>query len=93
LLPNHWLPGINLCAQFPLFDVYPPFPLLDGNLCIAGDYIFCFAVDNNADGLLDATWLDYVEVHVEGYFKRRPIYRDPHCGRKPDLGVPTMLIQ
>lgn len=65
VLPNHWLPGINLCAQFPLFDVYPPFPLLDGNLCIAGDYIFYFALDNNADGLLDATWLDYVEVHVE----------------------------
>ena len=30
----------------------------------AGDYLFFFAVDANADGTLDATWLDAVTVHV-----------------------------
>ncbi len=29
-----------------------------------GDYIFYFAVDDNADGQPDATWLDFVELHV-----------------------------
>ena len=31
----------------------------------AGDYTFYFAVDGNADGAADVTWLDSVEVKVE----------------------------
>ena len=30
-----------------------------------GDYIFYFAVDDNADAIPDATWFDSAEVHVQ----------------------------
>jgi len=30
-----------------------------------GNYTFYFAVEDNADGNVDATWLDSVEVRVE----------------------------
>ena len=30
-----------------------------------GDYIFYFAVDDNADGQPDANWWDFVEVDVQ----------------------------
>jgi hypothetical protein len=31
----------------------------------AGQYTFYFAVDGNADGKRDATWMDSVDVKVE----------------------------
>jgi hypothetical protein len=30
-----------------------------------GDYKFYFAVDENADGIVDETWVDSVDVRVE----------------------------
>jgi hypothetical protein len=30
-----------------------------------GEYTFHFAVDNNADGITDATWHDAVDVTVQ----------------------------
>jgi hypothetical protein len=59
-----WLLGINLCAQAPLFDLSPPCEVFNINL-LEGSYTFYFAVDDNADGNLDATWWDSVEVHVQ----------------------------
>ena len=64
VFPSGWVAGINLCIQFPLFELSPAFEVLNIPLPI-GDYIFYFAVDNNADGVPDASWWDYVEVHVQ----------------------------
>jgi len=61
--PIGWKPGINLCVQTPLFAL-SPFEVLNMTLPI-GQYLFYFAVDDNADGLPDATWLDSVEVNVQ----------------------------
>jgi YD repeat-containing protein len=62
--PTNWLPGINVCIQYPLFTVSPPVEVRNTVLPV-GDYTFYFAIDNNADGNPDATWWDSVEVHVE----------------------------
>ena len=62
--PTGWMSGINLCIQTPLFDLSPSFEALNTTLPI-GQYLFYFAVDDNADGLPDATWLDSVEVNVQ----------------------------
>ena len=59
-----WVPGINVCIQYPLFNVSPPIEVRDTVLPV-GDYTFYFAIDNNADGNPDATWWDSVKVHVE----------------------------
>ena len=62
--PLGWQLGIHVCAQTPLFDLSPPFEVLNMALP-AGDYTFYFAVDGNADGAPDVPWLDSVEVTVE----------------------------
>ena len=62
--PTGWKTGINLCAQTGLFELSPPFEVLNMILPL-GNYIFYFAVDHNADVVADATWLDSVEVRVE----------------------------
>jgi len=31
----------------------------------SGDYTIYFAVDENADGIVDETWVDSVDVRVE----------------------------
>jgi len=62
--PAGWAPGINLCAQAVLFDLSPLFEVLNMNLPV-GDYIFYFAVDDNADAIPDVTWSDSVEVRVQ----------------------------
>ena len=62
--PSGWQPGIHLCAQTPLFQTNAPFEVLNIPLPV-GDYTFYFAVDGNADGGVDATWFDAVEVKVE----------------------------
>jgi RHS repeat-associated protein len=61
--PSGWLPGINRCIEMPLFDL-PSIEIVNMNLLL-GDYIFFFAVDDNADGIPNATWLDSVEVRVK----------------------------
>ena len=62
--PTGWQPGIHVCAQANLFQVSPAFEVLNMPLP-PGDYTFHFAVDENADGLLNETWKDSVNVQVE----------------------------
>jgi len=62
--PEGWRPGIYPCVQTPLFQVPPSFEVLNMVLP-TGDYKFYFAVDENADGILDETWLDSVNIRVE----------------------------
>jgi hypothetical protein len=64
-----WVSGIQPAAQLPLLTFSASFEVLDTALP-AGDYTFYFAVDDNADGLPDATWVDSVEVRV-----RRQVFR------------------
>ena len=63
IFPNIWAPEIKLCGQAPLFDL-PPFEILNIPLP-QGDYAIYFAVDDDADGIPDLTWLDWVEVQVQ----------------------------
>ena len=58
-----WLPGIQHCSQVSLFSL-SSFEVLNTTLP-SGDYLFYFALDNNADDVFDATWLDSVHVKVE----------------------------
>lgn len=62
--PNGWQPGIHVCVQIPPFQLPPSFEVLNMALP-AGDYTIYFAVDENADGIVDETWVDSVEVRVE----------------------------
>ena len=62
--PEGWRPGIYPCAQASLFQVPPSFEVLN-TILPTGDYKFYFAVDENADGIVDETWVDSVEVRVE----------------------------
>ena len=62
--PEGWRPGIYPCAQTPLFQVTPSFEVLDMALP-RGEYTFYFALDENADGIVDETWKDSVKVRVE----------------------------
>jgi len=61
---NDWRPGLHVCVQTPLFQLVRPFEVL--NMALPkGDYTFYFAVDDNADGVVDETWVDSVKVRVE----------------------------
>lgn len=62
--PKGWQPGIHVCVQRPPFQLARPFEVLNMVLP-AGDYTFYFALDENADGIVDQTWLDSVVMHVE----------------------------
>ena len=62
--PTGWGTGINVCAQAGLFNLSPPFEVLNMILPV-GNYTFYFAVDHNADVIADATWWDFMEVGVE----------------------------
>ncbi|MDZ7695563.1 MAG: choice-of-anchor Q domain-containing protein [Deltaproteobacteria bacterium] len=62
--PRGWIPRINPCIQTGLFDLTPPFEVLNMVLP-AGEYTFYFAVDGNADKKADATWMDSVGVTVK----------------------------
>jgi hypothetical protein len=62
--PEGWRYGIFPCVQTPLYQVPPSFEVLNMTLS-PGDYTFYFAVDENADGIVDETWVDSVEVRVE----------------------------
>jgi hypothetical protein len=59
-----WQSGIHPLIQAPLVQLSPSFEVLN-TLLPAGDYTFYFAVDENADGIPDASLLDFVEVTVE----------------------------
>jgi hypothetical protein len=62
IFPTDWAQGIKLCGQAPLFDL-ALFEIINKSLP-QGDYAIYFAVDDNADGIPDLTWLDAVEVQV-----------------------------
>ncbi len=62
--PAGWLPGLSATIQTSLFGLSTSFEVL--NMALPpGDYTFYFAIDNNADGVPDATWYDSVGVHVQ----------------------------
>ncbi|MBW2351178.1 MAG: hypothetical protein JRF20_08335, partial [Deltaproteobacteria bacterium] len=58
-----WVDGIQRCFEYPLVG-FSSFELINSTFP-PGDYLFCFVVDENADGNLDITWFDFVEVHVQ----------------------------
>jgi len=58
-----WKPGIIRTAAYPLTSL-SDYNVFNARLP-AGSYSFCFAVDGNADGLMDWTWGDYVQVYVQ----------------------------
>jgi hypothetical protein len=60
---GRWKNGVELSRQAPLYNISQQ--VLRTKWLPPGDYIFYFAVDNNADGKPDATWLDYVEVTIQ----------------------------
>jgi len=62
--PDGWRPGIHVCIQIPPFQLPPSFEVLNMALP-AGDYTIYFALDENADGIVDETWMDSVDVRVE----------------------------
>ena len=62
--PDGWKPGIHVCVQTLPFQVPPSFEVL--NMALPrGEYTFYFALDENADGIVDETWVDSVDVRVE----------------------------
>ena len=60
--PN-WVNGIQRCFEAPLVG-FSSLELINSTFS-PGDYLFCFVVDENADGNLDITWFDCVEVYVQ----------------------------
>ena len=62
--PDGWKPGIHVCVQTLPFQVPPSFEVLNMALPV-GNYTFYFALDENADGIVDETWKDSVDVRVE----------------------------
>ena len=64
IYPDGWQSGIHACVQMLPFLLPPPFEVLNMALP-AGEYTFYFALDENADGIVDETWKDSVEVRVE----------------------------
>ena len=62
--PTGWQAGISAFIQSPLSELSPPLQVLN-TVLPEGDYTFYFAIDNNADGNFDGTWMDSVEVKVE----------------------------
>lgn len=58
-----WMPGLNRCIQMGLVNLSPDVGVFNGTLPV-GEYDFYFAVDSNADGNPDGTWLDTVKVTV-----------------------------
>lgn len=59
---GRWLPGIWLMTQAPLRQELLSLPLPG---LPRGEYLFTFAVDDNADGYLDWAWSDSVSVIVK----------------------------
>jgi len=61
--PSGWRPGLTRAIVNPLFSLSST-EILNRTMPV-GYYVITFAVDNNADGILDETWEDSVEVTVE----------------------------
>ncbi|MBI4776421.1 MAG: SGNH/GDSL hydrolase family protein [Deltaproteobacteria bacterium] len=58
-----WEEGIHAGLPSPLPETASSLKVLDRTLS-PGTYTFYFAVDDNADGVPDATWMDSVQVNV-----------------------------
>jgi len=61
--PSGWYPGIIRAIATPLFSLSST-EILNRTLPV-GSYDITFAVDNNADNILDGTWEDSVELTVK----------------------------
>ncbi len=59
-----WMGGLIPCVQMALFNLSSDVEVFNGTLPV-GVYDFYFAVDSNADGNPDGTWLDTVKVTVQ----------------------------
>ena len=55
-----WQPGIIRTIAHPLFALSST-EILNRTLPV-GYYVINFVVDNNADGIMDETWKDFVEI-------------------------------
>ena len=62
--PDGWSLGLSPSVQGGLTDLSPSVTVFEGALPV-GVYDFYFAVDDNADGIPDATWYDKVTVNVQ----------------------------
>jgi len=62
-----WMPGLNVTYQGPLFNLSPPFEVLNISGLPAGTYTFYFGVDMIMNGALnmDQIYYDNVEVTIE----------------------------
>ena len=60
--PSGWEPGVTRSIAAPMMSL-SQFDILNMMLP-EGDYTFYFAVDDNADGMPDATWWDSVSIHI-----------------------------
>ena len=61
--PSGWSPGLQRTIATPLFPL-PGYEVFRGTLP-SGNYTLTFGLDNNADGLLDLTSYDQVELQVQ----------------------------
>ncbi|MBF0103409.1 MAG: hypothetical protein HQK77_21110, partial [Desulfobacterales bacterium] len=59
-----WKEGIIPVFQYPLVDISSPVELLNTSLP-CGKYQFSFSIDDNADGVFNATWTDSIEVEIQ----------------------------
>ena len=64
IYPTGWMPGIYRAIEGPFFNLSEALEVLNLGLS-AGDYVFYFGLDDNSDGVPDATWYDSVGVHVQ----------------------------
>jgi len=61
-----WQEGLTSYDQEILTKISPPLELLELSL-VNSVYTYYFAVDDNADGLPDAAWVDQVDVNVTSW--------------------------
>ena len=62
-----WIPGFAVTHQGPLFNLTPPFEVLNMSGLPIGTYTFYFGVDMVMNGSLDMDqiYYDNVEVNIE----------------------------
>jgi hypothetical protein len=63
VVPGDWTPGILPVWVYPLFDL-PLTAIFQIADLQPGTHTFYFAVDDNEDGIPDATWWDFVTIEV-----------------------------
>lgn len=58
-----WQEGLSRCIKLPMFDL-STFEIPSPTLEQGQNFIF-FVLDDNADGNIDVTWGDYIQVNIE----------------------------